>query len=490
MGLLASCDDDDDNDYSGVITNELAGKYKGTLSITVDGQTVSTGNLQQVTVERGANSSSITLSLSDFSFSNLEIGDVSIENCVLVENGSSYTFSGTTSLSVSILTADVNATGVIGNGSLSIDMEIDALLGGVEQAVTVIYSGTKLSGTEGTEADIVSFTFDEDVVATQPVINGTTITFNVLEGVDVTSLTPTIEVSAGATITPASGVAQNFSSPVTYTVVSEDYGTTKTYTVSVNGTSIYYDFESWTPYQEGSESGFYNPTGWCSSNEGALYLMAFGGLADSYVVMETSDAYSGEKAALVTSIDTKGADMWIAKAPKVTTGSLFLGNFVVEITNTLNSTKFGIPFTQKPVSLKGWYKYTPGEEYYSVTEEPYVDHCHEAVLDSTKTDECMISVVLYETSEYDEENYSDCLTGVEGENNIYTPSRVVAIGQLTDGAQAEWTNFELPLEWRQEYDASKNYRLTIICSSSKDGDKFSGAPGSTLIVDEFELVCE
>jgi len=48
-----------------------------------------------------------------------------------------------------------------------------------------------------------------------------------------TSLTPAIEVSPGATIIPASGVAQNFSSPVTYTVTAQDGKTTQVYTVSV-----------------------------------------------------------------------------------------------------------------------------------------------------------------------------------------------------------------------------------------------------------------
>jgi hypothetical protein len=61
---------------------------------------------------------------------------------------------------------------------------------------------------------------------------------------------------------------------------------------------------------------------------------------------------------------------------------------------------------------------------------------------------------------------------------------------LTGGIQADWKNFELPLEWKKEFDANKKYRMTIACSSSKDGDKFWGAPGSTLIVDEFELVVE
>ena len=49
---------------------------------------------------------------------------------------------------------------------------------------------------------------------------------------DVTELVPTIVVSEGATVAPASGVAQDFTNPVTYTVTALN-GTTATYTVSV-----------------------------------------------------------------------------------------------------------------------------------------------------------------------------------------------------------------------------------------------------------------
>ena len=36
----------------------------------------------------------------------------------------------------------------------------------------------------------------------------------------------------------------------------------------------------------------------------------------------------------------------------------------------------------------------------------------------------------------------------------------------------------------------KLINLAIICSSSKEGDKFKGAVGSTLIVDELEVLGE
>jgi hypothetical protein len=60
-----------------------------------------------------------------------------------------------------------------------------------------------------------------------------TVTVYVPDGTSVTSLTPTIGLSSGATISPASGVIQNFTNPVIYTVTAQDGITQQTYTVSV-----------------------------------------------------------------------------------------------------------------------------------------------------------------------------------------------------------------------------------------------------------------
>ncbi|RJE88734.1 DUF5018 domain-containing protein [Paenibacillus sp. 1011MAR3C5] len=73
---------------------------------------------------------------------------------------------------------------------------------------------------------------------TTPAVSGTvneaagTITVHVLYGTDVTALTPTI-THTGASISPNSGTAQNFTNPVTYTVTAAD-GSNKSYTVTVN----------------------------------------------------------------------------------------------------------------------------------------------------------------------------------------------------------------------------------------------------------------
>jgi len=58
-----------------------------------------------------------------------------------------------------------------------------------------------------------------------------TVEFHMPNGTEVTSLTPTITVSAGAAISPASGTAQDFSAPVSYTVTAED-GTEQVWTVT------------------------------------------------------------------------------------------------------------------------------------------------------------------------------------------------------------------------------------------------------------------
>ena len=40
MSLFTACSDDDDPDYSKVIEEEIAGNYKGTLTVTVEGTTM------------------------------------------------------------------------------------------------------------------------------------------------------------------------------------------------------------------------------------------------------------------------------------------------------------------------------------------------------------------------------------------------------------------------------------------------------------------
>jgi hypothetical protein len=117
---------------------------------------------------------------------------------------------------------------------------------GVEKDFTnpVTYTVTADDGT--TQIYTVTVTVDKNTAkaitafnVASPAATGTideanhTVNLYYATGTVVTALVPTITVSEKASITPLSGAAKDFSSPVTYTVTA-DNGTTQDYTVSVS----------------------------------------------------------------------------------------------------------------------------------------------------------------------------------------------------------------------------------------------------------------
>ncbi len=79
--------------------------------------------------------------------------------------------------------------------------------------------------------DIMTFNIPTQI-STEISTENSTVAVVMPNNTDVTALIPTTTVSQNATISPESGVQQNFSSPVTYTVMAEN-GTTKDYLVTV-----------------------------------------------------------------------------------------------------------------------------------------------------------------------------------------------------------------------------------------------------------------
>ena len=96
---------------------------------------------------------------------------------------------------------------------------------------TVRYEVSAMVQDPENEKRILSFRIEG--LSVDGIINETakTIKLQLPAGTDVTNLVPVIEVSEGASIDPASGVAQDFSSPVEYTVTAKN-GTTAVYTVT------------------------------------------------------------------------------------------------------------------------------------------------------------------------------------------------------------------------------------------------------------------
>jgi hypothetical protein len=99
-------------------------------------------------------------------------------------------------------------------------------------AGTGVTLDSSLSGAAGdwVDAEITAF----KIGPIDGTLNGTNITlvYSYTYSSDISSLMPTITLSPGAAVSPASGEAQNFSSAVQYTVTGED-GSTSVYTVTI-----------------------------------------------------------------------------------------------------------------------------------------------------------------------------------------------------------------------------------------------------------------
>ena len=520
VSLFTSCSDDDEPTVTVPGNVDVAGDYKGALNVTLKMETgdVPAGSVPaQLVSVTNAGENTVDLKISNFSFSGMSLGDIELNGCQLADAGNGkYTFTATSSMDVTgLLSAGIKANGVFEDKTLTLDLDIDdvKLMGSpVPYTVKVTYSGTKLSGTESSEAKILSFVFDKEVAAVDSLVVGDvvineeskTITFMVADTAKaeyLTALVPTIEVSDGATVTPASGVAQDFSNgkTVTYTVTAAG-GNVAEYKASIVGKTAFYDFEDWKTVEvksefDGSVQWTYQlpVAGAWSGADAALQLIpvmvpTFDATQRS--LLPTDEAYSGSKAAKVVTLDTEGAPSFMPgvfpSVPKVTSGSLFLGDFEVDAQKTLRSTRFGVPYSAKPIVVRGYYKYIPGEVYYRC-DDP--EKSNEAVKDASLKDECAISAVLYEVSSYETTEDHDKDERLDG-TNIYTSDKIVAIDVLESGATDGYVSFELNLEYKQEFDATKLYRFAIICSSSKNGTTFSGAPGSTLYVDDIEVIAE
>ena len=115
----------------------------------------------------------------------------------------------------------------------------DLIDGGYDVGLTYNGSAPDLGaweyGTYETSSATDILTFTLPVQTGEAIINAIThtVAIEVAYTADVTNLTPTITLSYGATINPLSGVSQNFTSPVTYTVTALDGTTTQEWVVTV-----------------------------------------------------------------------------------------------------------------------------------------------------------------------------------------------------------------------------------------------------------------
>ncbi len=339
------------------------------------------------------------------------------------------------------------------------------------------------------EADILTFSLPGHVELAAATFNQEHISVVVRHTADLSGITPLITITEGATITPAIGTPQDFTQPVTYTVTAADGIHRRIYTVqAVTYAPFSYSFEHWTrldnhyAYETPVES---DPQGqqqvyWDSSNKGIAIYQQFAS-PSLYPIHSTTQCQAGKYAAEMSTGKGPGSILGIINIP-VVAGSLFSGvlNPLSALKNPLLATQFGRPCDEKPLRFRGYY-------YYRAGTGDYLDPKGK-VLPGVK-DTCAIYSVFFRTDKD--------LQMLDG-TNVLTHPNIVAIAMLPGNLRAASPGdglvaFDIPFVYKTDktVDFEKyDYKLAVIFSSSYYGDRYEGAPGSRLVVDEVEITTE
>ena len=346
-----------------------------------------------------------------------------------------------------------------------------------------------------TEADITKCTLPVEQLSRPDIdvfspfdleLNAYPIYLPIADGVDVTALSPEFEVTEGASIEPASGSRQNFSRPVRYTVTSEDGMWHRTYAVVAKEQQKlpnFYHFE--TAKTDGKYHIIYEEMGnhtvtWGSGN-GGFALAVSTAKPTEYPTFLSPDGYQGNCVKMVT---RETGSLGELVGMPIASGNLFIGRFDIgnALSKPLEATKFGEPFTAKPISLTGHFRYKAGPKFF------------EKGVEVNKKDMMHIYAIFYESTDD-----TPMLDGNIQENNYEHPN-MVAVAILENPHETkgdEWEEFKITFDYARygktidpDKLAAGKYHLGIVFASSVNGATFAGAPGSTLMIDELKLISE
>lgn len=320
---------------------------------------------------------------------------------------------------------------------------------------------------------------------------------------DVTALPVYFKITDGATIVPENGSVQNFADgPVTYVVTSEDGQYNRTYRVFIKATDagttpdpgnpdkpeeqlgyVHYDFENY--FLDPASSKFYvwsdyeNGSNWATGNPG--FKIAKGSATpDQYPSTPLAEGYDGAGVKLVTS-DT--GPFGVVVNMRIAAGNLFTGVFDSKSATKapLKATHFGEgsynQINYRPVTLAGYYQYTPGEVF--------TDKAGKEV--AGRIDQGDIYAVVFRN--VDSEGKSFYLTG----DNVLTSPQIVALARVPNVVKTEggWQSFSVDFNYSGELDptilANYGYSMAVVFTSSIEGAAFQGAVGSTLLIDKVSI---
>ncbi|MCE2616163.1 MAG: PCMD domain-containing protein [Phocaeicola sp.] len=346
------------------------------------------------------------------------------------------------------------------------------------------------------EADITACTVNGATVLTTDIdyyrtfdesLNAYPIYIEVDNHTNLSALAPVFELTPGAAISPESGTTHNFNTPVRYTVTSEDGNWHRTYALIIRhqqtkSIPTTYHFETADTQNKYhilyEKADGYTTLTWASGNQG-FALTGGGNRPSDFPTFLSDEGRSGNCVKLITR--STGSLGQMVNKP-IAAGNLFMGKFnmINALTDALNATNFGTTFYYKPLTLSGYYKYKAGEKFYD--KGKYTD----------RKDNFELYAIFFEQT--DSVKYMDGHLAV----NNFQHSQMVALARVTDRKESnEWVHFSIPFDYNsygKVVDADKlrngQYSIAVIMSSSQEGDRFRGAPGSTLMVDDLEITYE
>jgi hypothetical protein len=214
---------------------------------------------------------------------------------------------------------------------------------------------------------------------------------------------------------------------------------------------------TWYPFGEGEDKV------WDSANPGVNMTTAVNSTRPEYVFL----ASKGGAAVRMESVVVFG---------KFGAGNIYTGKFVKAVLSPAPGAEldWGVPFTARPHSLRGYYSYAP----------KVIDHVTDKYADKKgTTDRAQIQVILTDWDEpFRVATSAGKFVDVKNDPNI------IAHGVIeTDvDTQGKYVEFECKLEYRDMLRKPK-YIVVSACSSLY-GDYFTGAQGSVMYIDNWEFI--
>lgn len=312
-----------------------------------------------------------------------------------------------------------------------------------------------------------SSTSNSDVFAR---VTSATLTGNIQSG-----KTPVVEykeqsASDWQTVSDVSVSSTKFTAYITGLSAS----TTYSYRVSVDGVAgaeKTFTTVAATPLENGSLENWYqdgkvaipNVTGgdfWGTGNPGAANFLG------ANLTESTNESVSG----LAAKLESKWA------AIKLGAGNLFTGDFSLDGTHGI--LHFGRSFTSFPTALRLYYKYT-SKAIDCIGDKSGLEGLQ------GRPDSCHIYIALSDKSEPYEIRTRPSTRQLFDKND----RNIIAYGEFISGqTTSSYQQITIPLDYRATNRTPKY--IVIVCAASKYGDYYTGGAGSTLFIDEMELVYE